>query len=41
MDGEIRYIPAQRRAPSSIVSINTIEFLSRDSTNAAVDRANN
>jgi len=41
MDGDIRYLPGTNALRVIFVSINAIEFNSRDTTNAAVDRANN
>ena len=41
MDGDIRYLPGTTALHVIFVSINGIEFSSRDTTNAAVDRANN
>jgi hypothetical protein len=41
MDGDIRYIPGTNSLRVIFVSVNGFEFVSRDTTNAAVDRANN
>jgi hypothetical protein len=41
MDGDIRYLPGTTSLRVIFVSINGIEFSSRDTTNAAVDRPNN
>jgi hypothetical protein len=41
MDGDIRYIPGTNSLRVIFVAINTIEFRSNDTTNAAVDRPNN
>jgi hypothetical protein len=41
MDGDIRYLPGTNALRVVFVSINSIEFSSRDTTNAAVDRPNN
>lgn len=41
MDGDIRYLPGTNALRVIFVSINAVEFVSRDTTNAAVDRANN
>lgn len=41
MSGDIRYIPGTNALRVIFVSIGGIEFVSRDATNAAVDRANN
>jgi hypothetical protein len=41
MDGDIRYLPGSTALRVIFVSINGIEFSSRDTTNAAVDRPNN
>jgi hypothetical protein len=41
MDGDVRYIPGNNSLRVIFVSINGVEFVSRDTTNAAVDRPNN
>jgi hypothetical protein len=41
MDGDIRYLPGTNALRSIFISISGLEFVSRDTTNAAVDRANN
>lgn len=41
MDGDIRYLPGTNALRVIFVSINGLEFVSRDTTNAAVDRTNN
>ena len=41
MDGDIRYLPGTNALRVVFVAINSIEFSSRDTTNAAVDRPNN
>lgn len=41
MDGDIRYLPGTNTVHVIFVSINAVEFSSRERTNAAVDRANN
>jgi hypothetical protein len=41
MDGDIRYIPGTNELRVIFVSISGLEFVSRDPTNAGVDRANN
>ncbi len=41
MDGDIRYLPGTNALRVIFVSINGLEFVSRDTTNAAVDRNNN
>jgi hypothetical protein len=41
MDGDIRYLPGSTALRVVFVSINGIEFSSRDTTNAAADRPNN
>jgi hypothetical protein len=41
MNGDIRYIPGTNALRVIFVAINGIEFVSRDTTNAAVDRPNN
>jgi hypothetical protein len=41
MDGDIRYLPGTNALRSIFISISGLEFVSRDTTSAAVDRANN
>jgi hypothetical protein len=41
MSGDIRYIPGSPLVHVVFIAIGEIEFVSRDSTNVAVDRANN
>jgi hypothetical protein len=41
LDGDIRYIPGTNALRTIFISISGLEFVSRDTTNAAVDRANN
>lgn len=41
MDGDIRYLPGTNTVHVMFVSINGIEFNTRERTNANVDRANN
>lgn len=41
MDGDIRYLPGTNSLRTIFISISGLEFVSRDTTNAAVDRANN
>lgn len=41
MSGDIRYIPGSTALRVIFISIDGLEFVSRDTTNAAVDRANN
>lgn len=41
MDGDIRYLPGTNALRTIFISISGLEFVSRDTTNAAVDRANN
>jgi hypothetical protein len=41
MNGDIRYLPGTNALRVVFVDINSIEFSSRDTTNAAVDRPNN
>lgn len=41
MDGDIRYLPGTNALRVIFVSINGLEFNSRDTTNAAVDRPGN
>ena len=41
MNGDIRYLPGTNALRVVFVAINSIEFSSRDTTNAAVDRPNN
>jgi hypothetical protein len=41
MDGDIRYIPGTNALRTIFISISGLEFVSRDTTSAAVDRANN
>ena len=40
MTGDVRYIPGTNGLRVIFVAINGVEFVSRDSTNAAVDRSN-
>lgn len=40
MDGDIRYIPGTNQLRVIFISINGLEFVSRDPANAAVDRPN-
>jgi hypothetical protein len=41
MNGDIRYLPGTNALRVVFVDINSIEFSSRDTTNATVDRPNN
>lgn len=41
MTGDVRYLPGTNALRVIFVSINGVEFVSRDTTNAAVDRPNN
>lgn len=41
MDGDIRYLPGTNSLRTIFIAISGLEFVSRDTTNAAVDRANN
>ena len=41
MDGDIRYLPGTTALRVVFVSISGFEFVSRDTTNASVDRPNN
>lgn len=41
MDGDIRYLPGTNSLRTIFISVSGLEFVSRDTTNAAVDRANN
>lgn len=41
MSGDVRYIPGTNSLRVIFISIGGVEFVSRDTTNAAVDRPNN
>lgn len=41
MSGDVRYLPGTNSLRVIFISINGVEFVSRDTTNAAVDRPNN
>ena len=41
MNGDVRYIPGTNNLHVIFIAINSVEFVSRDTTNAAVDRPNN